>query len=318
MNNGEKENTNTQSRFLLFGGLGNQLFQIAHGLSLTADPIVFFDRFNSSMPEIRSHNLDQFILPNRIGITDIPTPPKLINKLMNLGLRVSSKIGESNRFRSVRTVMVSMISKIYFLFSGQSIQFNYGVGKGFSNHKDKINLTVGYFQYFHSKKIIQELFSIKPRNPSQDFLVLVEKLKKTNFLCVHIRMGDYLDEDQIGIPKPEFYLAAIKKLRAENRFESIYIFSNEIAKAREYLNPNENDNTYFIGDSDFSTAEAFELMRHAHGYVISNSTFSWWASVLSYSENPPTVCPIPWFEKLAEPVGLIPTSWIRLDRNFAT
>jgi hypothetical protein len=318
MSNGKSRNTNTRSRFLLFGGLGNQLFQIAHGLSLTADSIVFFDRFSSSITEIRSHDLDQFILPNRIEITDIPTPPKLINKLMNLGLRVSSKISETNSFGSVRTVTVSLISKIYFLFSGQSIQFNYGIGKGFSNHKDKINLTVGYFQYFHSKKIIQELFSIKPRNPSQDFLALVEKLKKTNFLCVHVRLGDYLAEDQIGIPKREYYRAAIKKLQADNRFEAIYIFSNEIAKAREYLIPNENYNTYFIGDSDFSTAEAFELMRYAHGYVISNSTFSWWASVLSYSENPLTVCPSPWFEKLTEPVGLIPKSWIRLDRNFAT
>ena len=39
-----------------------------------------------------------------------------------------------------------------------------------------------------------------------------------------------------------------------------------------------------------------EKMRWGSGYVIGNSSFSWWGAFLSHTKNAPTVAPKPWFD----------------------
>jgi hypothetical protein len=60
-----------------------------------------------------------------------------------------------------------------------------------------------------------------------------------------------------------------------------------------------------------SSAETLELMRHGKGYVLSNSSFSWWAGALSHVDNASIICPTPWFERKNEPIDLIPKDWVR-------
>jgi len=55
-------------------------------------------------------------------------------------------------------------------------------------------------------------------------------------------------------------------------------------------------------------------MRLGTGYVLSNSTFGWWAAYLARMEPKVVVVPDPWFKKIDEPLGLIPIGWTRIPR----
>jgi hypothetical protein len=95
---------------------------------------------------------------------------------------------------------------------------------------------------------------------------------------------------------------------------TIWIFSDEIARAKELIEVDLDSNLVrWIEEVDQSPASTMELMRHGVGYVIANSTFSWWAAYLSYNTGSPVIAPDPWFKEIEEPAGLIPPSWNRLN-----
>ncbi len=303
-------------RLLLLGGLGNQLFQMAYGLNCGVATGVTLCRPISASGQAVDTSIDEFNLPSRVLVADFPLRQESRFKLLNLGLRISTTIDLSKATRFIRIKIVKVISKILYFLSAESVQFNYGVGKSSINPDPRKNLHVGYFQYFPPMKVKSELEKLSLKNPSQKFLSMKKELQKTSFLCVHVRLGDYLSDHKIGSPKPKYYISAMRQLSQIKSYDRVYIFSNDINRAKHYFDDSSLNQIYFIGEKDFSPAEAFELMRHAAGYVISNSTFSWWTSVLSYSDNPPVICPDPWFSSLKEPVGLIPESWMRLDREL--
>jgi len=70
-----------------------------------------------------------------------------------------------------------------------------------------------------------------------------------------------------------------------------------------------------VGQVNNSTALTFEIMRLGYGYVIANSTFSWWAAYLSRNLNSSVVSPDPWFTGIPEPTYLIPKGWKRIQYN---
>ena len=58
-----------------------------------------------------------------------------------------------------------------------------------------------------------------------------------------------------------------------------------------------------------SDVEVWDLFRHFKGYIISNSSFSWWAAFLRKDRTAPVFCPDPWFQGMKDPDSLIPHEW---------
>jgi len=67
---------------------------------------------------------------------------------------------------------------------------------------------------------------------------------------------------------------------------------------------------------DLTPAETLVLMSKGKAFVISNSSFSWWAAYVA-SENSPVIAPSKWFRSLPDPEDLIPSNWIRLESYWA-
>jgi hypothetical protein len=68
----------------------------------------------------------------------------------------------------------------------------------------------------------------------------------------------------------------------------------------------------FFNQSGLSDVEVWDLMRHFSAYIISNSTFAWWAAFLRENQGAPVYAPDPWFQGMASPNKLIPEDWTRV------
>ena len=110
---------------------------------------------------------------------------------------------------------------------------------------------------------------------------------------IHIRRGDYItSKDASNVFKTipiEYYRTAIKKLSFNNLF---LIFGDDPALTNALA---KEINGVDINSLGFSTKEEFMLLSLCDHYIIANSTFSWWASYLGYSNTKRVISPRNWY-----------------------
>ena len=148
----------------------------------------------------------------------------------------------------------------------------------------------------------------------------VEKIfsrsKHKTILVIHIRLGDYLIEENFGTPSKTYYRNAIDKIKDTIVLDECWIFSNDIEKARNYVHDDPQLNLKWFHSVGTNDIHLLMAMARGDHFVIGNSTFSWWASHLASNTSKIIVAPYPWFKGLPEPSSLIPPTWLRLDANF--
>lgn len=181
------------------------------------------------------------------------------------------------------------------------------------------NLQIGYFQSYlttEDSKVIAEMQGMVPKRISHRASELLRESSKKGILVVHVRLGDYKSEQDFGMPGDQYYKSAIKLAMETKVFTEIWIFSDEISLAKERLSISSELPIRWIGEENLSTSETFEIMKSGKGFVIANSSFSWWAARLSYSSEPLVITPDPWFKNLKEPDNLVPPQWLRLNAHY--
>ena len=176
---------------------------------------------------------------------------------------------------------------------------------------------VGDFQsekYFENiKDIIKKEFSIK--NPisirNKDIL---EKIKSTNSISIHLRGGDYVRGKKSsfhGTCSPEYYNKAIEEIKSRVDSPFFFIFTDDIAWAKEYMKfPEPN---IFISDSKNEPYEEMMLMSYCKHNIIANSTFSWWGAWLNNNNDKIVIGPKKWFNDISiNTEDILPKSWIQI------
>lgn len=143
----------------------------------------------------------------------------------------------------------------------------------------------GYFQssrYFQDcADDIRSLFHMDPV-PGRHTAILAKKETAT---VLHIRRGDYIALPEIhGILTVDWYRGACTGLDPVD----IIVFSDDLAWCRDldFL-----QGATFVDEPD--EVVALHLMSQFRHFVISNSTFSWWAAWLAGAKD--VVVPDPWF-----------------------
>ena len=300
----------------LTGGLGNQLFQLAASLYIAEKRKIFLD-WSVGRPRLSKTGVPEismFCLPKNVKLFSDRKDNYLLAKAIGYTLRQSVKLKNYEKvpgFVFLTRVLTSILASFYYK-KRVLVRPNRGVGYSESMDQAKGNLLVGYFQTYHwmqNKIILNELLNLKIKKPSLDLERYRELAIREKPLIVHFRLGDYKNEDLFGIPEISYYKESINKLWATGEFGSVWIFSDEIdlaLKKFDKILPKEYRQIPEIGNS---VAETFEVMRFGHGYVIANSTFSWWAAYLSYNRGAKVYAPSPWFKKLSEPTKIIPHAW---------
>jgi len=304
---------------LLMGGLGNQLFQIAAGLSYSNDDITLVDNLgNPRRNDQNEAEIESFDLPKRVKIQNRSSVNYLSQKLLNYGIR----IGAHSANRSLQIMLVQEFSKILkFLspLSGFGLNLSRGVGFDSRFKMSTSCLNVGYFQssqFCKDEKVLAEMMSLKIAKPSQTFLELNKKATQTSPIIVHIRLGDYEKEEAFGIPATSYYQNGIQLIDTNGSHHPIWLFSNDPSKAIDLIPKSYHTRIFVVPNKGLSSAETLELMRRGSAYVIANSTFSWWGAMLSHRRSSQVVVPTPWFYSGSFPDSIYPELWIRMPADY--
>jgi hypothetical protein len=308
----------------LMGGLGNQLFQVAAGLyySLNSSAeLIIDDSFGnyrksaSGDADILSYTSKEFKLIN--AFSGNIYMQKITGRFLGLVIRVSLK-SNGNIAHKCYKFCLSIISTIFLSIKLKkliSLIIPNEIGFQKITTKARFLYFCGYFQTYRfasDYRVKEKLSRLSIENSS---ITRYKKLAaEENPLIVHIRLGDYLQESNFGTLSLNYYKEAIDFMVSKFEFKSIWVFSDEIDKAKNYLPKQYVSKCRWIDDSGDSAVETLEKMRLGSGYIIGNSSFSWWGAFLSHKINTVVIAPKPWFTGIKDPVELIPPNWIRINR----
>ena len=148
----------------------------------------------------------------------------------------------------------------------------------------------GYWQnrsYFHDirEKLIAEIRPVSEFSSS-----ILSRIKKTESVAVHIRRGDYTGNDLHEVCTPLYFMNAMNFIRSQIPAPLFFIFSDDIGYCKEQIK--NSDDIIFVEEKDIIAS--FWLMKNCRHFVLSNSSYSWWAQYLSREQNIITAPPH-WF-----------------------
>ena len=297
----------------LRGGLGNQLFQFSYANRIArGNPLEFVvDIGQPNKTRDGTPELFDLLHPSEYDYC-VNIESFILSKILNYSLRKKSKSAVS-LFVTGLEVLGSLILLGKF---GRMIKINTGKGLGyFDDVKDRSgNLLNGYFQSYKwtdIRSIKSKILSID--SGDQRFQLYLNESKNQKVLAIHIRLGDYKLFKEFGVLPRSYYEDSIAEMAKLVDFNRIWLFSNDINLARDFI-PDRYAHLVSEIPSDFTSVETLQIMRLAQSYIIGNSTFSWWGATLSITDEAPVIAPTPWFDNMDEPVDLISPRWKRIDR----
>ena len=306
-----KNNRSTKIIMSIEGGIGNQLFQIGAALSLFARDALTFEKLcvPGDVDKFDYEKIELFT-KCKIGIRQVKSSQR---RILNLCLRLSSwkrKQGQP----SIIPLLQPLLSITYSIIARE--RTNLVIAKGTGYFEPKIrqksnNIVVGYFQSYRYASSIQ-FNDIVEESTNQFYINLKHRIEESEPIVMHVRLGDYLQDESIGVLNSEYFIRALLKIAESGK--PIWVFSNDLKQAREMLSESENFDLNFIDDGGLSAIELLTLMTRGHGYVLSNSTFGWWAAYLRRNKNAKVIVPTPWFSGLQDPDLLIPDHWQQENR----
>ena len=209
-------------------------------------------------------------------------------------LKIAERIGAGPRkttywntyFNALKDNMSGTKSGMHFSTLWREPRF------GFVPIPAEANALFGYFQssqYFKEfKNEIRSLFhpgsAVHIKMLKTHGSLLVAKPMAT---AVHIRRGDYVSLPTVHcILTPDWYRRAL----ADREAKALVVFSDDIAWCRglDFL-----QGATFVEEPD--EVVALHLMSQFRRFVLSNSSFSWWAAFLAGSAPEDVVVPDRWF-----------------------
>lgn len=306
----------------LCGGLGNQLFQVSHALAVTQGTILAESNFGfPRRNELGQPEIFSFTQPKRFQSHEFKLPSKFLSRAASYLLRSRSNPNRIERIKIFRTCISITCNVLFSLYFKRLIRIVHSEGLGIKLFQvnSSRNLQIGYFQSYLTSEVdsvLSEMRSMIPIRISKLASEYLEDSAGKQVLVVHVRLGDYKSEQNFGMPGHQYYENAINLALSKEPFTQVWIFSDEISLAIRKINISTELPVRWIGDEELTTAETFEIMKSGNGFIIANSSYSWWAARLSHTKNPLVISPKPWFKNLKEPDNLIPSDWVRLNAYY--
>ncbi len=290
---------------IIFNGLGNQMSQYA--FYLNKRKISKSARFLFSKKSKTIHN--GYELDNVFGIK---YQDSFINKLLYLAFRVAGyrKYGFISKpvIRILNFFGVAIINenddynfKPEYLQPSKGIKFYVG---GWHSEKYFIDI----------KDTILNTFQFNPNHIGKDNLEILERIKSTNSVSVHVRRGDFMDSNNYNklgaVCTLNYFLLAIEKMKSLVDNPHFFFFTNDISWVRDNFS-GPNFTIVDINTHRDSWKDMF-LISNSLCHINSNGSFSWWSAWLNKTGHPCVIVPKNFLaNKHFE--DIYPESWIQLS-----
>lgn len=310
--------TRQSARISLLGGLGNQLFQLAAVMSVDSKDRQLDASFVSVRRTDNVEDIFYFVLPSGVSRVAKIEPFLFLQKGFNFALRFSL----SKKISWLKGTIRWILNLVANLTLREPFALQIGSNLGYVpivQRRDKNLYLHGYFQsyqYLQSRDVLKQLMEMKLASDHDELSKYRQLAETTHPLVVHVRRGDYKTESNFGLLGPKYYESAIDLMWSTNAFKEIWLFSDEADAALELIPSRYQSHVRVIPDIDGIPATTLEIMRLGSGYVIANSSFSWWGAALSKNSKAMVVSPDKWFKAMNDPLDLIPPNWTQLPSDF--
>ena len=297
----------------LSGGLGNQLFQIAAALKAFPEGDIYLEygigfasTNNNKEPEVW-----ELPISSRFKLINYKEVSPWIIRAVHQVMRIEStqkKIPVSIIFvlRKFAEFAIYARYKKYFRIR---LDPNEAYGT-----KGKNRILIGYFHtsvHLLSLKNRDEVFCFNT-NSFEKYPDLNNQLLNDNITMIHIRLGDYEKEHSLGILPASYFEAAIKKVMFEDPETKLWIFSNDVNRAKQELKVPHGAIVKWLDSEHFNTLDSFRLMMMCNNKILANSTFSWWAAIMS-KKTGNVYYPRPWFINAHINSDLFVSNWEAIE-----
>lgn len=277
------------------GGLGNQMFQYAFARYLQecfdCEIILLTKSYKSDM--LRDLSIDHFCIIDTMRTSDYDyfhhyKIKHLIYKLFNKIDRIRDKIKGYDYLNPSITYMIKhhifnkmgiyTHSSCKYLFPKKPMAGSlYSTGAWHTPlYADKI------------KNILEKEFSLQPIYKCES--QLLHEINDNESVCVHVRRGDYLNYSYYNVCDLNYYKRSIKYFRSILSNPVFYVFSDSIDWVKENL----LEEAVYVEERNPDYID-FNLMKSCKHFIISNSTFSWWAAYLGKCSYKKVITPDKWY-----------------------
>ena len=248
----------------LLGGLGNQLFQVAFAHRLVQEGFQSVTLDTSAFRDSRSDT------PRHLEIDPAAT---------------------DFRMRALARPIELLARRVREPLHVHEAGFGDDV---LSRITPRTRMVTGYFQSWH---LAESAAHPMTRLISQH---IRPSAAPTPFVALHARLGDYLSNPSTlayhGATSPAWLVRVARGLRDELGVEQIRVFTDSPQHFRVLAEADGLDDLVF--DHSQTAWGVISDMQHASGFVISNSSLSWWAVFASHyvlGAHAPVIAPMPWF-----------------------
>ena len=288
---------------VLKGGLGNQLFVIASTILLgkkMARPIRFVtywykpsqQKFN--FPENGARSIDSQEFPKIAAILEKS------NSFVQWYVYNIFKLSQKYNNKFLRNICLNLD-----MHSNQTIKRNTLLVYGYMLNSEILN---------NNRNEVLRLFSL-PTEVEESIQERIQKLriKGKRLVAVHVRRGDRLEKKSIESVLSRKYFTKCLTLFNPDAHRYVF-FSDDITWCKE--NYIKNNIIFFDEPNPIISLKA---MSYCDDFILSPSTFGWWAAWMSTSREKRVVVPKPYFQSASAVWDdLKQQNWIQVDAHWET
>lgn len=258
-----------QLNFVIKGGLGNQLFQLAAcrylATKFNEQPTIDLGLLS---PIGRAWTRIHGTMPRKF---DVPT-----ELILNYTISRSIKTQAKHKLRR----FMSQENGCWDDIGDRNIET-------FVFSKDRNYMIEGYFQKLKFARLIrEEILSLSFLEGGQ----LRGFYQYPDSIAVHLRLGDFRS-DRLRHTENSIWIAnSIKQLREKSGYKRVVVFSDHPVEALKTLESITRGVSIELAPPNFSPIETLIAMSTFKVRILSASTFSWWAFFLA-KENQSDILP---------------------------
>ena len=272
--------------------MGNQLFQFAFAKyieSITGDTIVIDWTEVKQRHKKTGDGWENSFVGSCVGFIPEVQTEQVCSPIQETILMICKYITYHRYLKCLLSLskFIAQFFGVYICLDNHYFKYTYFGSKN--------KLIYGYFEsdcFF--LPVESELKRIYKKNGKSSNIDFYTKINKTESVCVTVRRGDFYSKENqknFGVCNEQYFQRGIRYIRNIHKNATIFFFSDDIEWVKNNI---KIDGPVYYESGRDSLWEKMLLMSKCKHFVISNSTFSWWAQYLSQNKNKIVIAPKCW------------------------